>query len=167
MTKKQSHNWYGRRAPRPYVAFAATSSKQAERLYRAQNLIWIWIGVASIISTATYFARPNLGPSLVTSFELFDITRQMLFSIGGLAIIIGVWTIRRAIEVSGHIFFTTGAILNVIAALSVPNTTGGHIFGTITLLGIAASSGFRALFIVEWIGADTYAAHNENNLDAS
>jgi hypothetical protein len=146
------------RAPRPYVAFAAANEKQALYLYRSQNLIWIWLGVASVLAAVSYFSRPTLGVVLVSSSVVLDISRELLFAIGGIMITAGVWTIRRAVEVLGHIFFATGATLNAIATITIPHiTVGGHIVTAITLLGVAAASGFRAYFIVEWIGSDVYA----------
>ena len=143
-----------REAPRPFVAFAATTPKQAYFLYRAQNLVWVWLGVAAVVSTAEYFARPALGPVLVTSSETFDVVRAVVFAIGGFLIATGVWTIRRAFEVMGHILFTTGVLLNIAALFSVPAVTAGGIVQVFLLAGVGFASAYRAYFIVRWIGAD-------------
>lgn len=148
------------KAPRPYVAFAATDHRQALYLYRSQNLIWIWLGMASILSASTYFDRPHLGVVLASKYVLLDIIREVLFAIGGTLISIGVWKIRRSVEVVGHIFFATGAFLNAIATLTIRHIVlGNHIVSIMTLLGISAASAFRAYFIVKWIGAEQYVSN--------
>lgn len=146
--------------PRPYVAFAATSEEQAKYLYRSQNLIWVWLGLAAMLSASVYFARPHLGPVLTSNYAILDDTRELLFAFGGLFIASGVWSIRRSVEIIGHTFFATGATLNAIASVSIRHIVlGSHIVSAITLIGIAAASGFRAYFIVKWIGADANAPH--------
>lgn len=148
-------------APRPYVAFAATTAKDARSLYRAQNTVWIWLGVAAVISAVSYVLRPHLGPVLVSGSAILDATRAILFAVGGSLIAAGVWSIRRAFEVVGHIFFATGAVLNVAAAFHVPGGVTAVGAQVILLLGLAGASAYRAHYIVRWIGADPHAPPGE------
>lgn len=137
-------------APRPYVAFAAVNPSSARRLYRAQNLVWIWLGIAAMLQTVAWLVRPHLGFVLVSHSEVFDALRFALFAIGGLLISVGVWTLERQLEVSGHVLFATGAILNAIITFSLP---GRQVISLLLLVGLAVASGFRAYYIVRWINA--------------
>lgn len=132
-------------------------------LYRAQNVIWIWLGLAAVLSAVMYAFRPRLGLVATTDSHLLDVSRELLFAVGGILIATGVWVIHRAVEIMGHIFFATGALLNTIAVAILPiGTFGSHFIGVVTILGVAFASAFRAYFIIKWIGADVYTKHESS-----
>jgi len=140
--------------PRPFVAFAAVDRPHAVRLYRAQNVVWVWLGVVALLSMISYFARPHLGPVIVTPNHGFDITRNIAFGVGGVGITCGIWVVRRVVEVWGHIFFATGAILTAIGEVTL------HLdaVSIITTAGVAVASALRVWYIVAWIGAGRITA---------
>ncbi len=136
--------------PRPFIAFAAADHRTAVRLYRAQNLIWAWLGVAAVLSALAYFARPSLGLVEVTDSQALDTLRVLLFAFGGVGIATGVWTIHRVLEVWGHVFFSSGAIMTAAATATLP---GQQLISVMTVLGLAFASAYRVYFIIKWIGS--------------
>ena len=137
-------------AQRPFVAFMAVDEKHAKRLYRAQNMVWVWLGVSTVLSALAYFFRPDLGVVLVTKTHWVDLLRVVIFAVGGSFITIGVLAIRRAVEVIGHILFSAGSLITAVATTSFPGPQGLPI---VLLVGLALASIFRAFFISQWIQA--------------
>lgn len=146
------------KAPRPYVAFAAIDRSHAQRLYRAQNVVWIWLGIAAILSTVAYFERPHLGPVLVTDSHAVDLLRVLLFAVGGFGISSGIWWIRRIVEVWGHLCFSSGAIITAAAEISL----GLDPLSIALVSGLAVASALRVWYIVAWIGAGRVGAAVEH-----
>lgn len=143
-------------APRPYVVWAAVDLRAALRLYRAQNIVWVWLGIAAALSALAWLLRPALGPVLISPSEMVDAIRNGLFCYGGLLIAIGVWWIRRQLEVFGHVLFASGASLTAVVTATA-HLPGSHVLAVATTAGVAAASAFRAFYLVRWIGSDAHA----------
>lgn len=136
------------------MAFAAVDRVHAQRLYRAQNVIWVWLGIVAMLAAVAYFARPYFGPVIVSRYPALDVVRVVAFAVGGAGISGGVWNVRRVLEVWGHCLFACGATITAAVELSL------HLdaFTIITTFGLAIASALRVWYIVAWIGAGRVTA---------
>lgn len=93
---------------------------RARWLYRALNAIWIWVGLVCVLSAVQFYADPasiarsSIGHALDgPADDLWNIA----WGIGGVLITYGVWTMRPAVEIIGHLFLTVAVLTNAIAVL--------------------------------------------------
>lgn len=121
--------------------------RKAVRLHRAQNFIWVWLGLAATLSAVQYFLQTDTANSAIYSTmpSVFLIVWHVLFALGGLLIAYGVWTYHPLAEVIGHIFFCAGCLVNCVALLTVIG--GGPNFFIVGAAGAASIA--RAYFIVK------------------
>ena len=125
------------------------SVKRAKHLYRAQNAIWLWLGLAAVLSLigwtidpAEEAQRSAIGRELRSGL---DDLWHILLGVGGAVVYYGVWGMRIRAEIIGHLFVGVAVLINAAAVtLAVgPNPSG------LILFGVAFASGFRVWFLVE------------------
>lgn len=122
---------------------------RSRRLYRAQNAIWLWLGLAAIVSLAGWLIAPEdeatrsaIGRQLSSGLD--DLWHYFL-GFGGAAVTFGVWTLRVRAEMIGHLFVAVSVMLNAIAVTAVT----GLVASAFILYGVALASGFRVWFLVQ------------------
>lgn len=130
-----------------FKALASLNHKRALKLYRAQNGIWLWIGVACIVSALQFWLSPEQVGKTAIGRRLeggVDDAWNLGVMIGGVMIIWGVWTYRPRAEIIGHLFLTAAMTANALAVLTV--VRAGLSAGL--LIAVAVASGFRIYFLV-------------------
>lgn len=126
---------------------ATLNKKRALKLYRAQNGIWLWIGVACIASALQFWLSPEQVAKTAIGRRLeggIDDAWNLGVMIGGLMIIYGVWTYRPRSEIIGHIFLTASMTINAIAVLTVVRAG----LSALLLIAVAIASAVRIYFLV-------------------
>lgn len=114
------------------------NEKLAHRLVLARDLIWVFLGLAAVMSCVQFFVDPqsversSLGRNLSGSID--DIW-NIAWGLGGALIIYGVIARHNRLEIIGQIFFLAGIIPNAIAI--VINVGGGPSFWTVLVAGVA------------------------------
>lgn len=130
-----------------YEVLSHTQHKRALLYYRAQNSVWMWLGLATIISAINWFLDPEeaarksaVGRQLSGPWDDLWI---VFTAIGGLCIIYGVWYFRIKAEIVGHLFLTAGIAVNFVAVIVVFGFTSTSII----LGSVCIASIWRAWFL--------------------
>lgn len=130
-----------------YALLAKSAHKEALRLYRIQNSIWMWLGGAAVVSCIAWFFDPEkaaqksaIGRQLGTPI---DDVWNVVWAIGGFLIVVGVWNFRPRLEFVGHI-----AVCAALATYSMSVVFEiGLVVQAFVIGGIAMASAFRAYFL--------------------
>lgn len=128
------------------VAIIASSTlRRAVWLYRAQNLIWAWLGLGTTVSTITFFEDPvahaKLSPTGQVLSNHLDYVWNGMWAVGGIFLIFGVILFKVKLEVIGHILVTM-ALLIADAAIWVlhPHTPSAYLYAALALSSVSRMS---------------------------
>lgn len=129
----------------------AVSQTRTLRYYRAQNAIWLWLGLAAQLALVAWILDPAaeardsaIGRQL--SGPLDD-AWHVLLGVGGVFISYGIWWLRVRAEIVGHLCIAVAVGVNCVAIL----VTVGLASSALILFGVAAASAFRMWYL--WIAA--------------
>jgi hypothetical protein len=95
---------------------------RARWLYRALNGSWVLLGIAAVLAAAQFYTDPaSIAKSSIgrTLDGPADDVWNIAWALGGLAIAVGVWTVRPTLEIIGHLFFSVAAFINALAVLVI------------------------------------------------
>jgi hypothetical protein len=124
-----------------------TAERRAVRLYRAQNSIWLWLGLACIAAFVSYYVDPSTVAKSAIGRSLSGPVDEIWnggFLISGLLIIVGVWTTRAKIEIIGQLFLCA-SIATDSAAIAILAGVGPSFW---TIAAIAIASVFRIYWLI-------------------
>lgn len=131
--------------------FPSLDRRRALRRYRAQNSIWLWLGVAAALSLITWLLDPQgeagrtaIGRTL--SGPMDDIW-HVLLGAGGVLVFVGIWSFRVRAEIIGHMLVAVAVALNAAAVIAVT----GLVATSLILIGVAAASASRMWYL--WVRA--------------
>jgi hypothetical protein len=131
---------------RHFPAGFETGPSRARRLYRSQNAIWLWLGVATVLGAIAFFVDPATADESAVG-RLLDGTIQTLYyvmlGIGGGVIFYGVWRVEPRSEIIGHLFVGTSVFITALAIITV----AGVVVSGLTLLGVAIANAFRIYYL--------------------
>lgn len=120
--------------------------RRARRIYRSQNAIWIWLGIAAFVGAIAFFLDPataddsSAGRLLSGGIEQFY---YGMLGVGGVVISYGVWRLDPRAEIIGHLFVGVSVF---ITGLAIVFNLGAVVSG-LTLLGIGIANAFRIYYL--------------------
>jgi hypothetical protein len=123
-----------------------TGPSRARRLYRSQNAIWLWLGVATVLGGVAYFIDPSTADASAVGQLLDGPVKTFyyaLLGIGGAVIFYGVWRVEPRSEIIGHLFVGISVFITALAIIIV----AGVAVSGLTLLGIAIANAFRIYYL--------------------
>lgn len=132
----------------PMTKLPPVTIARARRLYRAQHAIWLWLGLASVVSLVAWYLDPSgeaqrsaIGHELRSGV---DDLWHLLLGVGGGAVFYGVWWMRVRAEIIGHLFIGIAVAINAVAVTTVTGVTST----AFVLYGVGCANAFRIWFLV-------------------
>lgn len=123
------------------------SLRRVRFMYRAQHAIWLWLGLAAVVSLVAWFVDPaGEAQRSAIGRELdgaIDDLWHVLLGVGGVAVFYGVWAMRIRAELIGHLFIGIAVLINAVAVTTVTGVTSTGF----VLYGIACANGFRIWYL--------------------
>lgn len=121
--------------------------KRARRLYRSQNSIWLWLGVAAVLGSVAYFidsasAENSAAGRLLSGW--IEVVYYTMLGLGGGIIFLGVWKLDARTEIIGHLCVGMAVF---ITSLSILISVGGAAVSGLTLLGVACANVSRIYYL--------------------
>lgn len=115
-------------------------------MYRHQNSLWIWVGVAAALSFIGFLLDPKEAERSAADQALdapLDLVYHVALLIGGVVILRGVWTVAPRAEIIGHLLI---GVSIMVTAVSIFTSVGAVASGLI-LLGIAFANASRIYYL--------------------
>jgi len=127
-----------------------TTSSYKFRLLRLRlNTFEVWVGAAAVVSTIVTFFGPKsiasrvvgvVSPGLVNTYTI-------MYGIGGVCILVGLWRGSPRIESIGLIFVTSGVVVSGIALYAALGGVG--LISAILQFGLAIACLVRVRLLVK------------------
>lgn len=144
---------------RTFSIFTGLQHRRAMRLYRAQESIWLWISLATVLAAIDWARDPSAAAAKSAvghqlSGPLDDIWIWGMAT-GGIFIAFGIWFFRIRYEILGHLFLTASVAVNAVAVFREFGVTSTGL----VLAAVAVASGARIYFLWQLASGATYESN--------